>query len=87
MSSSSGGEMLKLLDEHAPRGKFCKDVLEEVWWPTVTWNRELLVSLAEYNFEEVPEWIIDQFLLPWARGPIGTTVSEEGFQRLRREER
>jgi hypothetical protein len=46
----------------------------------------LIVALSEYEFARLLAWLRDDALLPWARGMVGTTVTDEGFQRLRRRE-
>lgn len=42
--------------------------------------------LSEYKFTEVPAWVRDAYLLPWARGFHGTNIAEDAFQLLRRSE-
>lgn len=64
---------------------FCK-FAQGCVWPMLSWCREVLVILSEYDFKEVPEWLALQYLLPWARGFHGTSLSEDGFQLLRRSE-
>lgn len=86
MALSRWWSKLQELEAAAKGNTFFKKFAEQLAWPLQSWCRELLVVLSEHKFNQVPAWVRDAYLLPWARGFHGANITEDAFQLLRRSE-
>ena len=79
-------DSLHFVERTALTNTTCRSFLRRLVWPCSSWIRGLFLSLLEYDWKFIPEWVVGE-IKAWASAVKTTELEEIFFNKLRDHER